>query len=698
MGDGIVAGGAARPLAWHLGALCAVLLAPNLLLGALMLFRGAAEERARHEAMAREASRTVATALDRGLATYGVILEVLATSDHLGGGDLEGFRRRAFEAPRPPGSEIALRGPALDFLTGTVPPFPAAPAEAAAARRAAETGRPQVSGRLDPPPPGVATAFSVVAPVRGDHPYPGATLALLVPVQVIERLLREGDVPPGMTAAILDSSGAALAVLGDEDRLPQGGFDAEWQRAPSRSGEEVVATAAQSELSRWTVVVALPERDFAAPLRRSLVTAVALALLLIALAATAALAFARRIARPIEALAGHDSAGPSVRVQEVDAVAAALAEAREAARRREAEREALLDTLDLGQVMVREPGGAIALWTCGMERLFGWSAAEALGRLSHELLATEFPEPLARIEAELLDRGEWRGELHQRRKDGSAVTVAAHWALRRAPDGRAIAVVEACSDITALRAAEGKLRETQAELFRVARLNSMGAMAAAIAHELNQPLAAASNFAEAASLLLQDEDRPLDSALAALREASAEIVRAGSTLSRLREFIGRGDTEKRAVEVNALVRRAATLALVGAAPSGVSLRLELDPGAPVAFADPVQLQQVVVNLVRNAAEATRPMPCREVTVGTAARAGAVEVSVADTGPGLAAELRDRLFQPFVTTKPDGMGIGLAISRSIVEGHGGTLTAAPRHGGGAVFRFTLPAARGLAHAA
>jgi two-component system sensor kinase FixL len=835
-----------RPLAWHLGALCAALLVPMLVLGGFLLVRMAEAERMRHEAVAREAARQIAVALDRGLTTYQAMLEVLATSDYVRSGNIAAFRRRALEVPRPGGAEFVLRDAAGQALAETGLPWRAPAAGGSppdeADRRTAATGRPQVSDLMAAGPPGAAPSFAVVAPVRGEEGEVTRLLGLVVPATVLGALLRREEVPEGMVASLADRQGLVAAHSTAPARqvglrLPadmldgMGDREEGWLRATANDGTPIVAAFARSAVSGWTTVVSLPEAAFTAPLRRSLWLTTALGALLAALAAALALGFARRIARPIEALAGavtpaDGPGGPiatpiATPLREVNAVARRLATAQEEARRRAAEREALLQTLDRAQVLVREPGGTITLWTSGMEGLLGWRRDQALGRVSHELLATGFPRPLPEIEAELHARGEWRGELRQRRVDGAQVVVASHWALRRGEGGEALAVVEAFNDITALREAEAalrrsrdllssvlegsadpifakdaegryvilnppaaallgttpeaalghraadfvgpdlaaifeaadreviasgevrtaedevvlpsgerrilqstkapwrgasgdtlgvvgvsrditarrlaeaRLRETQAELFRVARINALGAMAATLAHELNQPLTAAANYAEAASLFLGTEGAPdpvgLEAARSAMAEAAGEAVRAGQIVRRLRDFVGRGDTEKSPADVNAIVERAASLALVGTPDAAVALRIDLAPALPPVLADAVQLQQVVVNLVRNAVEAMRGAARQELLVATSLPApDGVEVSVADTGPGLPEDLDGRLFEPFVTTKRDGMGIGLSISRSIVEGHGGRLRAEARPGGGTVFRFVLPA--------
>ncbi|WP_431266952.1 ATP-binding protein [Dankookia sp. P2] len=512
--------------------------------------------------------------------------------------------------------------------------------------------------------------------------------------------------PQGMTARLADRQGFVVARSAGPARrvglrIPAATLDAMgtrpagWMRTEADGGTPVVAAFAHSAVSGWVTLVSLPEATFAAPLRRSLWIACGAGGLLALLATALALGFAHRIAGPIGALTGVAAEGAgaplATPVREVNLVAQVLAAAQAEGRRRATEREALLATLDCAQVMVRQPDGVITLWTAGMHRLFGWTRDQALGRSSHTLLCTRFPSPLAEIEARLLAEGEWRGELRHQRSDGAEVVVASHWALRRGPDGAALAVVEACNDITAWRQAEVQLRDTQAELFRVARINAMGAMAAALAHELNQPLTAAVNFAEAARRMLAGapEAPPLPAARAAMAEAAGEVVRAGEILRSLRRFIGRGDTEQRPIALNPVLESATALALAGSPTLAVTLRLALAPGLPPVMADAVQLQQVVVNLVRNAVEAMSGAERRELLVASALDGEGIAVSIADTGPGLDLDLAGRLFVPFVSTKPDGLGFGLSISHSIVTAHDGRLEAKARPGGGTESRFTLP---------
>jgi two-component system sensor kinase FixL len=222
----------------------------------------------------------------------------------------------------------------------------------------------------------------------------------------------------------------------------------------------------------------------------------------------------------------------------------------------------------------------------------------------------------------------------------------------------------------------------------------MGQMASTMAHELNQPLTAVMNYLEAGRQLLAASAGGPERVGEMMEKAIAQAQRAGEVIRRLRSFVSKGETERRIASLNQLVEQALALGLVGARQRGVRVSLELDHALPPVLVDHVQIQQVVLNLVRNAIEAMEAVDRRELVIGTRAILDQemAEVIVADTGPGIAPELADRLFQPFVTTKATGMGLGLSICREIVEAHHGRLTAAPRSSGGTVFRVTLPIAR------
>lgn len=232
----------------------------------------------------------------------------------------------------------------------------------------------------------------------------------------------------------------------------------------------------------------------------------------------------------------------------------------------------------------------------------------------------------------------------------------------------------------------------------MSRFTALGEMASTLAHEINQPLTAIGNYLKGSQRILQRLDGKIDGEDAAvlrdaIGKAADQALRAGQIIRRLREFVSRGESEKTVENLPKLIEDASILALVGARESGIDVRFRLDPEARLVLADRIQVQQVLVNLVRNAIEAlAETPPPRRLEIVTAGRdAGMVEVSVADTGSGLAPEVLRNLFQPFVTTKRKGMGLGLSICRTIVEAHGGKISVERREGGGTVFRFTLRAA-------
>jgi two-component system, LuxR family, sensor kinase FixL len=237
------------------------------------------------------------------------------------------------------------------------------------------------------------------------------------------------------------------------------------------------------------------------------------------------------------------------------------------------------------------------------------------------------------------------------------------------------------------------LNDLQAELSHISRISAMGSLASALAHELNQPLTAITSYAEGARSLLGETGTPspetVDMVRDALSEASAQAIRAGQIVRRLREFISRGDSEKRVELLRRLVSEAAALAMTGTGQSGVDLQIRLDPAADLVMCDRIQIQQVLLNLIRNAVEAMQRSPRRSLDIRSRRSGeGLVEVVVADSGPGLAPDIAAVLFQPFNTSKDKGMGLGLSISRTIIEGHGGRIWAEPSDFGGTAFHFTL----------
>ncbi len=261
--------------------------------------------------------------------------------------------------------------------------------------------------------------------------------------------------------------------------------------------------------------------------------------------------------------------------------------------------------------------------------------------------------------------------------------------MRAYPAGDGLAIFY--RDIGDRKTSEEELKRAQAELIHASRISAMGAMASTLAHELSQPLTAIGNYVEATQTILRAVPAAeVRQARQALRLAGAATERASEILRRLRAFVSKGQIEADVHDVQMIIADACVLLVPHAQREGVEIRFELDRYGKWVKADAVQIQQVLINLVRNAIEAMRASERKLITIATALLPdGTVEVTVEDSGPGLGEEAAGTLFSPFQSGKADGMGVGLSISRSIVEAHGGTIGAGQASGGGAVFRFTLP---------
>jgi two-component system sensor kinase FixL len=253
-------------------------------------------------------------------------------------------------------------------------------------------------------------------------------------------------------------------------------------------------------------------------------------------------------------------------------------------------------------------------------------------------------------------------------------------------------------DLTERQESEERLQAVQGELARLARLNELGEMASTLAHELNQPLASISNYVQGSVRLLEKaEGENLAMVRGALRETAKQALRAGEIIRHLREFVTRGETEKQPEDIRTLVEEAGALALMGSRERGVKSKFEFESSNEPVLVDRVQIQQVLINLMRNAVEAMHDSERRELRVKTTNPGPRLlSVAVADTGPGISEDVAAQLFQPFVTTKSGGMGIGLSISRRIIESHGGQLRVERNEAGGATFTFTLPTLPEVTH--
>ncbi|MFI4961811.1 MAG: sensor histidine kinase, partial [Hyphomicrobiales bacterium] len=222
------------------------------------------------------------------------------------------------------------------------------------------------------------------------------------------------------------------------------------------------------------------------------------------------------------------------------------------------------------------------------------------------------------------------------------------------------------------------------------RLTAMGEMASTLAHELNQPLSAIANYLKGSRRLLEGASDEKSAAMRdALDKAGDQAMRAGHIIRRLRDFVARGESERRVESITKLVEEASALALVGVKDLGIRVQFQFNPEIDLVIADRVQVQQVVLNLIRNAMDAMETSQTRDLVVAIApAESGHVRISVTDSGSGISPEIAEQLFQPFITTKRHGMGVGLSISRAIVEAHNGRIWVEPNPTGGTIFHFTL----------
>jgi len=367
----------------------------------------------------------------------------------------------------------------------------------------------------------------------------------------------------------------------------------------------------------------------------------------------------------------------------------------ETLRTRENHLRSILDTVPDAMIVI-DGHGIMQFFSTAAERQFGYSEQDAIGQNVSMLM----PEPDRTRHDGYLARYQSTGERHiigigrivtGKRRDGTTFPV--HLSIGEMQSGGEPYFTGFVRDLTEHQQTQARLQELQSELVHVSRLSAMGEMASALAHELNQPLAAISNYMKGSRRLLAGSADPNTPKIeSAMGRAAEQALRAGQIIRRLRDFVSRGESEKRVESLSKLIEEAGALGLTGAREQNVELRFNLDPGLDLVLADRVQVQQVLVNLFRNALEAMAQSQRRELIVrNTGAADDMVEIEVSDTGSGFHDDVKPNLFQTFFTTKETGMGVGLSISRSIIEAHGGRMWAESNAAGGATFRFTLPAA-------
>jgi two-component system sensor kinase FixL len=387
---------------------------------------------------------------------------------------------------------------------------------------------------------------------------------------------------------------------------------------------------------------------------------------------------------------------------------------------REAHLRSILQTVPDAMIVI-DVHGHILSFSAAAERMFGFSEEEVLG----ENVSMLMPSPDRERHDGYLERYMRTGErriigigrvLTARHRDGATFPIELSVGEARIGDDRVFTGF--IRDLTERQEAELRVHDLQSVLAHVQRVSEMGTLATSLAHELNQPLTAIANYVETARDLLEKnaenilmirkslDDAAIDDpsttpglleenaeTIAVVREAldecASQSVRAGQIVRRLRDFISRGESERRIESLQRLITEASALALVGAGDQNVEVDVRLDPLADRVLVDRIQIQQVLLNLIRNAIEAMEDSPVRRLLIYSEREAsGLIRITVADSGPGLAPDVAKHLFEAFRSTKESGMGLGLSISATIVAAHGGRIWAEPSKLGGTAFHFTV----------
>jgi two-component system sensor kinase FixL len=361
----------------------------------------------------------------------------------------------------------------------------------------------------------------------------------------------------------------------------------------------------------------------------------------------------------------------------------------------DAELRALFAAAVDGLVVIDETGRILAFGAAA-ERMFAYQAADVIGQPVDILMPEPHRSRHAAYLRQYLETGDARiigigRELDARRSTGETFPVWLTVGEARTDGGRRF--VGIIRDLTAQRAAEKRARVLETRLAHVGRFNLMGEMATGIAHEINQPLSAIATYAQTAQRVLESDSPNVESALEVCRKIEEQALRAGQVVQNIRKFVRQQELITETLDVNRVIADVWGLIEADTRAQGIKASVRYTEGLAAVRGDALQLQQVLLNLTRNAVDAmSEGLPKGTLVVETGHEPdGGVRVSVADDGPGIPKSLGDNIFHPFVTTKAGGMGVGLAISRSIVQSYGGRLTFGDRPEGGAIFTVSLLAA-------
>jgi two-component system sensor kinase FixL len=713
-------------LRMHLGVLVAAALIPALGLGGLVFWDAASAYHRASEGRLLGHARALALAIARDLDMQRSLVTALIDLPEVRdpAADLGEFDAIARRLAQPVDGWVVLTDPVARrqlvntrFEAGTPLPPSWGPGPL----------RDQVTGS-----PGVTVLNLVESPLL-PHPILGVTATVRVDGEVARILglyttprrlvpiVQQVPLAAGGFVTLVDGNRRVVARSHDHDRwvgqpvppaVPEDRSLGRVARVRNLEGIEVlVSTQPVPDAPGWFIAVAEPWQRFATLRNESFVKPLVGAIASFVLGIVLVLWFAGRIVRPVEAVARHlerdagSSSIPPSGIVELDKLAEQITTARAELQGRaaEAERQAALiaSVMDAATepVFAKDLDLRFVIANRAATEVMGGSMGALLGKR-----VTEVADPRVAPISEAHDRrvlatGQpWTGEQNVMTEVGQRVfmTTKVPW---RNSTGQVIGIVAVARDITHARAVEQRLAAAQTRLLQVSRLGATGMMAAGLAHEINQPLTAVANYAGVATRGLGEPGTPppgherIEEVRRVLPNITAQARRAAAILSRLRGFISEGASDLRPEPVEEVLRDACAIAAATLAREEAELLLDFSTPLGWAELDRVQLQQALFNLLRNAAEAMRGCPTRRIRLSARRREpdakGALEIEVADSGPGLPADVSSHLFEPFVTTKPDGLGVGLAICRRAIEAQGGTLSAGRAPEGGALFRIVLP---------
>ena len=593
--------------------------------------------------------------------------------------------------------------------------------------RVVATGRPAVSGihRAS-----VTDRYLVTIDVPVKRPDGSVIYVLSIhpPLGTFQRILQRADIPEGWIATVLDVNSIIVArtvnaelYVGQHSALSAADpserqLEKHLSEGISLEGIRVIRAYSRVPPFDWAVGIGIPRDQLVAPAIADALHAILVGLCMLTISVGCAIYAASRISKPIASLRrlalerGDDQplAPEHSGLHEVDDVADVIIAADADRQRARQQLEQMVVALKQNELRLlhaqhiahlafftRNIKTKEVFWSSEMYELFGLPSAMKPDDSNFDRFIHPDDVYMAQKAREIGAEGVSPPPLEYRivRADGGVRHVYRELEVVLDEAGAPNFLLGVLQDVTERRQTERYLQDLQSELLHVSRLSTMGQMASTLAHELNQPLSALTSYLQGLKRLTQGQFDPAR-VVDVIDRAVAQASRAGEVIRRLREFVAKGDTDRQAENLNSVVEEAVALALVGARQSGIVPSLRFAPNLPPVLMDKVQIQQVVLNLVRNAIEAMAESEQRELTVATVLReASLAEIVVADTGPGIAPEVAERLFQPFTTTKKTGMGVGLSICREIVEAHGGHIVAAANTPRGTVFRVTLPIVAG-----